>query len=246
MIKTVLLASAFVVAAPALHAADSAYSALRILGKQSGSDTLNRVVEVRGRNGMPAPAVWKVVLSEPKSRGGLREVEIQRGKILSERTPVGRPLGGAMNFGQLNLDSEGAFTIANQRAQKAGMAFDRVDYVLKSGTNGGAPVWDLQVSHSSSGRKASLQIAADTGTVLGEQGWEAPQGDPDSRRDPAPDQASEDHDYLRREASVGSHRSSAGESSAREPIRDLPSFFRRVGQHFDRRGKQIKRFFTGE
>ncbi len=244
--KIVLLAIAFAVAAPALHAADSAYSALRILGKESGEDTLKRVVEVRGRNGTPVPAVWKVVLTDSKTRGGLREVEIQRGKILSERTPVGRPLGAVMNFGQLNLDSEGAFTIANQQAQKAGIAFNRVDYLLKSGTNGGAPVWDLQLSDSSSGNKASLQIAADTGTVLGEQGLVAIEGAPGSRRDSGPDQASEDRDYLRRDTTLPSEPEPGEEPVAREPIRDVPSFFRRVGQHFERRGKQIKRFFTGK
>jgi hypothetical protein len=246
MMKTVLSISAFLVAAPVLHAADSAYSALRILGKQNGADTLNRVVEVRGRNGVPAPAVWKVVLRDPKARGGVREVEIQRGKILAERTPVGRPLGAAMNFAQLNLDSEGAFTIANQQAQKAGMAFDRVDYILKSGTNGGAPVWDLQLLDSPSGHKGTLQIAADTGTVLGEQGLEAVQNSSEMRRDSGPDHASRDRDYLRRDPAAPSDRDAPNDLVEKEPIRDVPSFFRRVGQHFDRRGKQIKRFFTGQ
>ena len=139
-----------------LHAADTAYSALRVLGKRDGQDVLNRVVEVRGHDGTPQPSVWKIILEDPRARGGVREVEVQRGKIVSERTPTSHGLGGSMNFNQLNLDSEGAFTIADQEAQKANVIFSTVDYVLKSGTNGGPPLWDLELSDGKTGHVLSL------------------------------------------------------------------------------------------
>src|SRR5215217_8167859 len=66
---------------------DTAYKALRTFGKQSaGEKLLNRVVEVRGRNGVPQPEVWKVIASDPGARGGYVEAEVQRGKIISQRT----------------------------------------------------------------------------------------------------------------------------------------------------------------
>ena len=94
---------------------------------------------------------------------------MQRGKIISERTPNARSVGAPMNFNQLNLDSEGAFTIADQEAKKTQLTFDRVDYALKSGTNGGAPVWELELFETRSGPVGLITIAADSGTVLRRQ-----------------------------------------------------------------------------
>ncbi len=255
--KIVFLASFLLAASPMLHAADSAYSVLRVLGKQSGADSLNRVVEVRGRNGSPVPQVWKVVFAEPRARGGSREVEVQRGAIISERTPTASNLGAAMNFNQLNLDSEGVFTIANQQAEKAGVAFDHVDYLLKSGSTGGAPVWELQLFNGRQGKVASLQIAADTGSILHEEGLRGhadrqyPKVEQHAER-PVPPQ--DDRDYVGQDSEPrpsGPHTSSRDrrfeeEDANKEPIRDVPSFFRRVGQHFEKRGNQFKRFFTGD
>ena len=133
-------------AASALAAepAATAYTALRVVGKESGQGALKRVIEMRGRSGAPQPAVWKIVLSEPGARGGVREVDVQRGKVIGERTPVARgPVGEAMDFSRLNLDSDGVFTIVNQETQKTGQTFDRLDYSLRSGSGGGAPVWTV-------------------------------------------------------------------------------------------------------
>src|SRR5437867_2269029 len=105
--KSTLFAVALFLAQIAAHAAETAYTALRVVGKESGKEALNHVVELRGRSGSPDPAVWLVVLGEPRARGGIRELEVQRGKIIGERAPAARALGTAMNFNQLNLDSDG-------------------------------------------------------------------------------------------------------------------------------------------
>ncbi|HEX8311196.1 MAG TPA: hypothetical protein VF614_07770, partial [Chthoniobacteraceae bacterium] len=152
----------------AAGAAETAYTALRVVGKSKGESTLNRVVELRGRSGTPEPAVWKVVLDEPSARGGIREFDVQRGRIVGERAPAapsGSP-GAPMNFTQLNLDSEGAFTVANQEMQKNRVPFDRIDYTLRSGNGGGAPVWRLEMFDGAAGRVATMEIAADTGAIL--------------------------------------------------------------------------------
>ena len=122
-----------------------------------------------GRDGAPQPAVWKIVVDDPHARGGVREVEVQRGKIVGERTPTSHGASNPMNFNQLNLDSEGAFTIANQEAQKANVPFDHIDYLLKAGSGGGVPVWELDLSDGKNSRVGSVEIAADSGTVLHRQ-----------------------------------------------------------------------------
>ena len=64
----------------AVQAADTAYNALRVLGKRDGQDILNHVIEVRGKGGTPQPTVWKIVIDDPHARGGVREVEVEKGK----------------------------------------------------------------------------------------------------------------------------------------------------------------------
>ena len=220
---------------------DTAYKALRVFGKKNGDQSLNRVIELRGRSGVPQPAVWKVVAADPVARGGVVEVEVQRGKIISERTPTNR-VGGttAMNFNQLNLDSDGAFTIANQEMQKQKTPFDRIDYVLRSSGGSAPPVWFLDLYDGSSGRVGTLEIAADTGAVLSERRV--------TGSAPPPDYAN-DRDYIRGQDRTPQPRVSDNEhrySRPGEPFHDVGDFFHRLGQRMERRGEKLKNFFTGE
>lgn len=237
------LALAFFLASAALAPAlDTAYSALRVVGKNEGQETLNRVLELRGRNGSPHPAVWKVVIDDPRARGGVREIEVQRNRIIGQRSPTSRHAGSPMNFNQLNLDSEGAFTVANQEAQKAGVPFDRVDYLLKSGTGGGAPVWELELFDARHGRTGGITIGADSGTILRRQ------------LEPSRGRAEDDRAFLderRDPRGPGSPDGRIPDDRDREYDRDrrasatLPNFIDRVGRHFQKRGRQLENFFTG-
>ena len=223
----------------------TAYTALRVVGKQNGQDALKHVVEMRGRNGAPQPAVWKIVLSEPGARGGLREVEVQRGKVIAERTPVARgPIGEAMDFSRLNLDSDGVFTIVDQETKKTGQTFDRLDYSLRSGSGGGAPVWTVELFDGRRGKVGTMQLAADSGAVLEQSKAGTPQGDFSSDRDyvrgnpPAP-VAQEDYDY--RDRGRDGHYSQPG-----EPFRGIGDFFHRFGSRVARHGEHLENFFTGK
>ena len=225
-------------------AQDSAYSALRVVGSTQGKEALNHVLELRGRAGSPQPAVWKITLDEPRAHGGVRELEVQRGKIISERTPASaRTAGSPMNFNQLNLDSDGAFTVANQEAQKAGAPFDHVDYLLRSGTGGGAPVWQIELTDSKLGRAGSIDIAADTGTIL-RQEMNRPAGSAVRRPD-------DDRTYLDDHRTPpppprNDARSEEGYSRSGEPFRGVGDFFHRVGKRFEKRGGDLENFFTGK
>lgn len=155
------------------HAAalgETAYQALRALGSQQGQEQLNRVIEVLGRDGGPNPETWKVILDDPTARGGVREVEVKRSEVVSERTPVraysGAGANAVMNFKRLNLDSEGAFTIANNEATRAKVGFDKVHYTLRGADETNAPVWVLQLVDASGRNVGSVHVAADSGEVL--------------------------------------------------------------------------------
>ena len=234
----------------AAETAATAYTALRLVGKQNGSDALNRVIEIRGRNGASQPAVWKVILREPGARGGIREVEVQGGKIIGERTPVARgPVGDAMDFSRLNLDSEGAFTIINQETKKQELKFDRLDYALRSGSGGGAPVWTVELFDGRRGKVATIQLAADTGAILDQSrsggAAGAVSGDRDYvRGNPPPPVAQDDNVYRGRQSDRSSP--DGRYSQPGEPFRGIGDFFHRFGTRVVRHGEHLENFFTGK
>ena len=237
--KSALISALFFTLVLRSPAQETAYSALRVVGRSQGREALNHVLELRGRGGSPQPAVWKITLDEPRARGGIREIEVQQGKIISERTPAAsRVAGSPMNFNQLNLDSDGAFTVANQEAQKAGAPFDHVDYLLRSGTGGGAPVWQIEITDSKLGRAGSIDIAADTGTIL-RQAMTHPAG-------PAPRRPDDDRTYVEDRRNPPPPRPDGGYSQSGEPFRGIDDFFHRIGKRFEKRGAQLENFFTGK
>ncbi len=216
------------------RAVDTAYSALRVYGKREGEQALYRVLELKGKAGEPQPSTWRLTIEEPRARGGVREIEVRSGRIVGEKTPVGRDLGTPMNFTRLNLDSDGVFTVVNQEAEKRGVPFDRLDYTLAGGNAGGAPVWTVELFDGRKGRVGTVRVSADTGAVV-ERNWGTDRTfvedrayvEPDRRR---PDDRGERRDYRAEERGAGE---------------EIGAFFNRVGRHFQKRGRQLSNFFTG-
>jgi hypothetical protein len=160
----------------------------------------------------------------------VREIEVRSGHIAGERTPVGHDFGAPMNFKDLNLDSDGAFTVANQEAEKRGVAFDRIDYTLSSGSGGGAPLWTIELFDGRNGRVATLRVAADNGAIV-EQNFS---GDRRFEGDRA---------YVEGD----DHRTRPPEyRGEKDPGEEVTDFFKRIGRHFQKRGRQLNNFFTGK
>ena len=149
---------------------ETAYQALRIVGAERSKSLLNNVIEVKGRNGTPQPEVWTVLLNDPLARGGVREIEVSKGHIVGERTPIktysGQGEGIVLNFNMLNLDSEGAFAVAEVEARNAKIGFYSADYLLRCDENGSAPIWVVQLLDKGKNSLGSVSIAADTGAVV--------------------------------------------------------------------------------
>ena len=163
-----LLCLVSLICASAALARDTAYQALRTIGTERGQAVLNQVITVQGRGGAPQPGSWKIVLDDASARGGVREIEVAKGKVVSERTPVGAYSGatGVMDFQKLNLDSEGAFAIAQKEASKSHLGFDSIDYTLRSGEAGKPPVWVLRLVDANHKTTGTIHIAADTGAIV--------------------------------------------------------------------------------
>lgn len=191
--------------------AATAYEALKIVKQQKGDAILSQLVEVCGDSGQPQPQSWKILMRDSAARAGIREFVVTGREITSERTPLRsgaapdqlRPL----NFTRLNLDSDGAFRLANEQATKQRIGFNRVDYFLQTNPDDGAPVWTMQLFDHMGAPVGSLEVSAENAKVVRAlrldpdarerpvaAGPPPPQPGPDPRRAPAASAGSEEEE----------------------------------------------------
>ncbi len=129
-----------------------------------GGNVLDRVVEVSGRDGVPQPYLWRVVLRE--ANGSTREVAVAGGKVSTQRPTPGRPAPGpgTLRLQELNLDSSGAFDAAEAQARKVRVRFDSLNYLLQIGDNG-KPSWTLELFNQDGNSIGRMRLAAHDGTI---------------------------------------------------------------------------------
>ena len=137
---------------------------------QKAADGSASLLVVTGERGEPQPQEWKVILSDPAARGGIREIVASGDVIVSQRTPLKGYTGAgsepSIALTRLNLDSDRAFEIANKQAIARRIGFSWVDYTLRANAAGGAPMWILRL-HDSMGIKVGvIQISAENGAVI--------------------------------------------------------------------------------
>lgn len=151
----------------------TAYEALRVVGNKLNREYVNHVISVTGIRGNPQPETWKILVEDQRARGGVREIEVANGNIISERTPVrtvvGSAEGATVNTTHLNLDSSGAFQVASHIADKSGTRFDRVSYTLRTDQQGD-PVWIVTLNNESGRPAGTIHIGANRGNVTRTEG----------------------------------------------------------------------------
>lgn len=148
-------------------AADTAYTALNAVGKVKGQAYLDNLLDLEGLDGSSQPGTWRLIFEDSTSRGGFREVEVRGGEIISQSTPLKSPFGSSdrVNLDHLQLDSDGAFTLAEREANKEGISFATANYLLQA--DSGKPVWRVQLLNSGGNVVQTLRISAKTGDVIG-------------------------------------------------------------------------------
>lgn len=129
-----------------------------------------QVVEILGERGAPQPAEWVIRLKDPTARGGVREITMVEGKILSQRTPVHLSTGVTgllpISRGDVTIDADEVFRIANREAVKNELGFHWIEYVLRADAASGAPVWDVRLFDNMGAQMGTLRISAKSGTVV--------------------------------------------------------------------------------
>ena len=159
------IAGLLVCAAVRCEAADdaTAYTALRVMGKSLGGDTINRVVEVTGRGGAPQPQTWRIIILD--GARGAREVKVAHGQVVSQNVVAPTSLK-AIKLPDLNLDSSGAFDAADKEARRAKVPFTAIDYALRVSATSGKPVWNLELFNADHARVGEVRFAAHDGNLI--------------------------------------------------------------------------------
>lgn len=167
------LVSLFVAAPLFAESQETAYEAIRTMAHQLNRDFVNHVITVSGTNGNPQPATWKILIDDQNARGGVREVEVTDGRISSERTPlrssVESSLGAVIDTNKLNLDSSGAYTLAQQTAANSHVVFANADYNLHV-DNHGNPIWEIALRRENGEPAGRIFVGANHGTVTRTEG----------------------------------------------------------------------------
>lgn len=148
----------------------TAYDALRVVGVHSNRDAVNHVISMNGTKGDPQPETWRILLEAP-GRGGIQEVVVKNGRVVSERpsSMVGSAEGATIKTARLNLDSSGAFQVASHIAEKSGTRFDSASYTLRTDSRGD-PAWIVTL-HAGTGQPVgTIHIGANRGNVTRTEG----------------------------------------------------------------------------
>ncbi len=171
----------------------TAYDALLVVGKQFSRAAVQRIISVTGVDGDPQPVRWTVLIADRRSPSGVRELQVANGRIVSNRPGEG---GGTakrvtIKTSQLNLDSSGAFTVANHTADQSHTNFDRVAYTLRTSERG-TPVWIVTIQDKTRRPLGTIHIAANRGNVTRVEGMYRGRNIDQVEQDPVAQQALSD------------------------------------------------------
>lgn len=175
MRKTIIALSFVCLAASAPAQRDeqgTAYQALRVVGRQLNRSYYNRIISLNGVEGDPQPARWNILLADRNAPGGMREVQVANGRIVSNQpgqSMVGTTKGAVISTSRLNLDSSGAFSVASYTADKSHVNFDRVTYTLRTNDRG-VPVWIVTLQDEARQPLGTIHINANKGNVVRVEG----------------------------------------------------------------------------
>lgn len=168
-----ILVLSFVAAPLCAQEEGTAYEALKVVATQFNRAALSRVLSVSGVDGNPQPEKWNVVIADRNAPGGVRELQVANGQIISDQTPsrpvVGTTEGATIKTARLNLDSSGAFSVASYTADKSHTNFYFASYTLRTNDRG-IPVWIVTLQDQSRRPVGTIHIATNKGNVTRVEG----------------------------------------------------------------------------
>ena len=150
--------------------------AMRLVGRERGADYLPRMLHLFGENGLPQPAVWRVVARDRV--GAVREFFVSKGAIIAEgvipREKANGISGTPLPVERLNIDSKGAFEIADAAARGAKVGFDHLNFQLRCIQNSPNAAWFIALVDAQGGRVGEICVGASTGTIISQAWFQRP------------------------------------------------------------------------
>ncbi len=235
----IVVASLLIVAPACAQESGTAYEALRIIGAQLGRGSMHHVISVTGVDGNPQPARWKVLVADESVTGGLREIDVADGRIVSDRPArgaiVGSTPGATIDTSKLNLDSSGAYAVANHTADTSHVVFDSVSYTLRSDSRG-IPTWIVTLEVAGRQPVGTIHIAANRGKITRVEGMyqgtnmQQVETERTIEQSPPDDQEQSDEDADDADENIIKRRV---KEAFRRTRRDAERMFQRVQESFD-------------
>ncbi len=169
-----LLVAFLLIASPAFAERQStAYGALKVVSRQVSPLALSRVLSVTGVDGDPQPARWNILVVDRHTPGGVREIQVADGKVIAQGPPAnavaGSARGATIPTAKLNLDSSGAFAVANHTADTAHLNFSFLAYTLRTNERG-QPVWIVTLQDEARKPLGIIHINANRGGITRVEG----------------------------------------------------------------------------
>lgn len=165
----VVLAAVSAVAAAAAAPAGPAFAGIEAVKTQPYGNA-SGIVEIRGERGEPQPREWTLLLSDPKARGGVREVTVVEGKITAERTPLHgmADIAGLapLDTNHLAYDSDKIFAAVQSETKKSEIGFHWIDYTLRTDPQSHAPVWNVKLYDYMGASVGTIRISAADGSIV--------------------------------------------------------------------------------
>ncbi len=154
-----------------LSGAETSSSAIQALKDAARPELLTGLAELKAKDGVPQPSEWIVLCNDPSTHGGVRELTIVNGHIVSERTPMGEFAGEGdlphLTITPTTIDSGVVFKIVDREAKTAHIGFDSINYILRVDAISGKPIWVVQIYKTASASPiGTIELSAETGEVL--------------------------------------------------------------------------------
>lgn len=148
----------------------SSREALKMISDRYGEASVEWIVELRGKGGVPQPKGWSLLAYDEKAPRLLAWFQVDRRKAvddgLDDELYPKNPPAGYLNLKDLRVDSKAAFTIAEGQASNARMGFDELNYSLKVREYSREPIWLVELVDANGMLVGKVFLSGKDGEVL--------------------------------------------------------------------------------
>ena len=138
--------------------------------KNLAPDQLMRLAIITARDGTPEPERWHILVFDPASETGLREIVVVGGKKTSERSfsQFAPTLTQADVLGpdSLRMDSDRVARLALQFGATNRIPVSALHFDLRKGGPEGAPLWTVTCMDAAGNELGKIVVSATSGAVL--------------------------------------------------------------------------------